>query len=121
MNAAVESKSRRVKWCDTPSVKTYITGHQYESCKYFLIAKPIDNSFANSPAFKAAEFMLGDDLDTMQLLIMATNYLHESLGRYPQSEELFGLLTEQGLTPEFIVQEFLDFLIEDVSHGCDCS
>ncbi|KAK3791112.1 hypothetical protein RRG08_010513 [Elysia crispata] len=107
-----KTQFRKVKWCDTPSVKTYVSAHQYDFCKYFLIANPIESSFVNSPVFKAAEFMLGDDIDTMQLLIMATNYLHERLGRYPASEELFGLLAEQELTHEVIIQDFLDFLLD---------
>ncbi|RUS75933.1 hypothetical protein EGW08_016298 [Elysia chlorotica] len=107
---------RKVNWCDKPSVKTYISAHQYESCKYFLISTPIESSFVNSPAFKAAEFMLGNDLDTMQLLIMATNYLHERLGRYPASEELFGLLAEQRLTHEIILQDFMNFLLDKDSN-----
>ena len=121
MDVSETEHRRKVRWCETPTVKTYVSAHQYEFCWRHLIATPIEPSFINSPVFKAAEFMLGDRIDTMQLLVMVTNYLHEKLGRYPTGNELYGLLFEQGLTDEVIVQDFLNLLIQKDIHESESS
>ncbi|GFN82409.1 hypothetical protein PoB_000891500 [Plakobranchus ocellatus] len=103
-----ETGTKQVKWSERRSVKTYISEHQYDSCMYYLWSSPIESEFINSPVFKAAELVFADDADKLLLLIMATNYLRESLGRYPNSHEFFNLLAEEGLTQELIVQAFLN-------------